>query len=256
MYRFTIVIPLTVCALFAQTAMFAQPNASRASGPPQFDLTALDKSVDPCTDFYHYACGTWLKNNPVPADQAMWGRFNELADRNRDILHEILEQAAKPAGGRDATTQKIGDYYAACMDEKSIDAKGLAPLQPELAGIRDLKDKAQIAGEIAHLHAIGVGVVFQFSSGQDFKDSNAVIAQFDQGGLGLPDRDYYLKDDAKSVEIRQKYVAHVARMLELSGEKPGRTSCSLMKLRIISPAPASRITDTATWATTSARRKR
>ncbi len=223
MYRFTIVIPLTVCALFAQTAMFAQPNASRVSGPPQFDLTAIDKSVDPCTDFYHYACGTWIKKNPVPADQAMWGRFNELADRNRDILHEILEQAAKPAGGRDATTQKIGDYYAACMDEKSIDAKGLAPLQPELAGIRDLKDKAQIAGEIAHLHAIGVGVVFQFSSGQDFKDSNAVIAQFDQGGLGLPDRDYYLKDDAKSVEIRQKYAAHVARMLELSGEKPGQS---------------------------------
>ena len=200
--------------------MFAQTNASRAGGPPQFDLTAMDKSVDPCTDFYHFACGSWLKKNPIPADQATWGRFDELADRNRDILHEILEQAAKPAAGRDANTQKIGDYYGACMDEKAINAKGLTSLEPELARIRGLKDRAQIAEEIAHLHAIGVGVLFQFSSGQDFKDSNAVIAQFDQGGLGLPDRDYYLKDDAKSVEIRQKYVAHVARMLELAGEKP------------------------------------
>ena len=214
MFKFTIVASLTICALFAQ------PNASRVSGPAQFDLNAIDKSVDPCVDFYHYACGSWLKNNPIPADQAMWGRFNELADRNRDILHEILEQSAKPAAGRDATTQKIGDYYAACMDEKAIDAKGLATLEPELARIRNLKDKAQLADEIAHLHSIGVGALFEFSSGQDFKDSNAVIAQFDQGGIGLPDRDYYLKDDAKSVEIRQKYVAHVQRMLELAGEKP------------------------------------
>jgi endothelin-converting enzyme/putative endopeptidase len=122
--------------------------------------------------------------------------------------------------GRDATTQKIGDYYAACMDEKAIDAKGLAPLAPEMDRIRNLKDKAQLAGEIAHLHAIGAGPLFQFASGQDFKDSSAVIAQFDQGGLGLPDRDYYLKDDAKSVELRQKYVAHVQRMMELAGEKP------------------------------------
>src|SRR5580698_28250 len=167
LYKVTIVISLTVCTMFAQT------NASR---PPQFDLTAIDKSVDPCVNFYHYACGTWLKNNPIPADQAMWGRFNELADRNRDILHEILEQAAKPAAGRDATTQKIGDYYGACMDEKAIDAKGLAPLEPELARIRNLKDKTQLAEEIAHLHSIGVDALFEFSSGQDFKDSNDVIA--------------------------------------------------------------------------------
>src|ERR1019366_7146455 len=125
--KFAIVLSLTVCALFAQT------NASRVSGPARFDLSAIDKSVDPCVDFFHYACGSWIKNNPIPPDQAMWGRFNELADRNRDILHEILEQSAKGGAGRDATTQKIGDYYGACMDEKAIDAKGLAPLEPELA---------------------------------------------------------------------------------------------------------------------------
>jgi putative endopeptidase len=180
LFKFASVISLTVCGLVAQT------NASRVSGPPQFDLSAIDKSVDPCVDFYHYACGTWIKNNPIPADQAMWGRFHELADRNRDILHEILEQAAKPSAGRDATTQKIGDYFGACLDEKAIDAKGLAPVEPELARIRNLKDKSELAALIAHLHTLGVGVVFQFSSGQDFKDSNAVIAQFDQAAWDCP----------------------------------------------------------------------
>ena len=212
--KFTVAASLTLCAMSAQTP------ASPASGPAQFDLTTIDKSVDPCVNFYQYACGAWMKNNPIPADQAMWGRFNELMDRNRDILHEILEAASKPSSSRDATTQKIGDYYAACMDEKAIDARGLAPLQPELDRIRNLTDEAQLAGEIAHLQAIGVGALFEFGSGQDFKDSNAVIAQFDQGGLGLPDRDYYLKTDAKSVELRQKYAAHVQRMLELAGEQP------------------------------------
>ena len=216
MFKFAFVLSLTVCALSAQT------NASRAGGPARFDLDAIDKSVDPCVDFYHYACGTWMKNNPIPPDQAMWGRFSELADRNREILHEILEQSEKGGASRDATTQKIGDYYGACMDEKGIDARGLAPIEPELARIRNLKDKSQLADEIAHLHSIGVGAVFGFYSGQDFKDSNDVIAQFDQGGLGLPDRDYYLKDDPKSVELRQKYVTHLERTMELAGAQPGQ----------------------------------
>jgi predicted metalloendopeptidase len=105
--KFTVAASLTLCALSAQTP------ASPASGPAQFDLTTIDKSVDPCVNFYQYACGAWMKNNPIPADQAMWGRFNELMDRNRDILHEILEAASKPSSSRDATTQKIGDYYEA-----------------------------------------------------------------------------------------------------------------------------------------------
>ena len=125
-----------------------------------------------------------------------------------------------PIAGRDPVTRQIGDYFAACMDEKGIDARGLAPLAAEFDRIAKLSDKKQLAQEIAHLHRIGVGSLFEFGSGQDFKDSTAVVAQLDQGGIGLPDRDYYLKDDPRSVELRQKYLAHVQRMFELAGRSP------------------------------------
>jgi endothelin-converting enzyme/putative endopeptidase len=174
--------------------------------------------VGPCEDFYQFACGAWNKNNPVPADQARWGRFTELEERNRDVLHDILEADSKPDASRDPVAQKIGDYYAACMDVPGIDAKGLAPLQPELDRIRNLKDKSELAAETAHLMRGGMPVLFDFGSGQDFKNSNEVIAQADQGGIGLPERDYYLKTDKESADLRQKYVAHVQRMLELAGE--------------------------------------
>ena len=206
-----------VFTVLCATALLGQ---TQASNPLGFSVAAIDKSADPCVDFYQFACGAWIKNNPIPADQARWGRFTQLEERNREILHEILEEAAKPDAGRDAVTRQVGDYYAACMDTKTIDAKGLAPLEPVLNRIRAIHDKAQLADEIARLHRIGVSAIFEFGSGQDFKDSTAVIAQADQGGLGLPDRDYYLKDDAKSVELRQQYVAHVQRMFELAGEKP------------------------------------
>jgi endothelin-converting enzyme/putative endopeptidase len=211
----------------------AQPAASSKPPSVRFDIGALDKSADPCVDFYQFACGGWLKANPIPSDQARWGRFDELMDRNRETLHAILEEAAKPSAGRDSVTRQIGDYYAACMDEKGLDARGLASLEPDLARIRDLKDKAALAGLVARLHRIGVDVLFQFSSGQDFKDSGEVIAQADQGGIGLPDRDYYLKDDPKSAELRDKYVVHMQRMMQLLGEKPERAkadAAAIMRL--------------------------
>ncbi|HVW84972.1 MAG TPA: M13 family metallopeptidase [Bryobacteraceae bacterium] len=211
-------VPLTG-AMFA-FGLLAQNVIGNAPGEiketPGFDLSAIDRKTNPCDDFYHFACGTWLKNNPIPPDQATWGRFSELAENNRLILRGILEKAAA-ATSRDADTQKIGDYYAACMDEKSINGKGLQPLQSELDRIRAMKNSTDLSEEVARLHSRGIDVLFGFSSGQDFKDSNAVIGQADQGGLGLPERDYYFRDDAKAAETRKEYVAHLARVLQLMG---------------------------------------
>ncbi|MDQ6675863.1 MAG: M13 family metallopeptidase [Acidobacteriota bacterium] len=189
-----------------------------------FDAGALDKTANPCTDFYQYACGTWLKNNPVPPDQASWGRFSELAERNRTVLKNILEKAASTDGSRPPIQKQIGDYYASCMDEAAIERKGAEVLKPELDRIRALASVSGLSAAIARLHNLGVDAFFSFGSGQDFKDSTAVIAQADQGGLGLPERDYYLKDDPKSKEIRQKYVEHMRKMFVLMGSTPDQAA--------------------------------
>jgi predicted metalloendopeptidase len=217
---FSALLPAFSVALLAG-ALGAQ-TSTPASKPPsvRFDINAIDKSADACVDFYQYACGGWIKNNPIPGDQSRWGRFSELAERNRAVLHEILEEASKPDPKRDQVTREIGDFYAACMDEKTIDARGIEPIKPALDRIHAMTDKAQIAELNAHMEKQGMGSLFDFNSGQDFKDSTQVIAQADQGGIGLPDRDYYLRTDAKDVELREKYVAHIAHMFELMGEKP------------------------------------
>jgi predicted metalloendopeptidase len=213
-----------MCLIFLMSALAAaQGGPAPQEAPkalPMFHADSVNKSVDPCVDFYQYACGKWIKDNPIPSDQVVWGTASLLLEHNRAVLHQILEKAAAGDPKRDAVEAKVGDFYAACMDEKGVEAKGAAPLQGELDGIAKMKSVADLPGEVARLHSLGVRTLFDFSSVQDFKDAAQQIAAADQGGLGLPDRDYYLKDDPRSTAIRKAYQAHVSQMFELLGEKP------------------------------------
>jgi len=210
---------IAVSLVVACAGLVPSAFAQTAKPPVSFDLSALDKSVNPCTDFYQFACGGWRANNPIPGDKSRWGRFNELDEYNLSLLHNILETAAKP-GKHSALEQKVGNFYSACMDEKTVDALGVKPLQPEFDRIAKISDKAGVMQQIAHMQQEGMSALFGFGSSTDMHDSNQMIASLGQGGLTLPDRDYYIKDDPKSKETREKYVEHVQKMFELAGEKP------------------------------------
>jgi endothelin-converting enzyme/putative endopeptidase len=197
----------------------AAPVAASASAPLRvFDPSLIDKSIDPCENFYRFSCNGWFKRNPLPADQASYGRFTELFELNRLHLRQILDEAAAPVATRTANEQKIGDEYASCMDTAAINELGLARLQAELDRIAALKTAAELPVLVAHLHGIGVNAFFGMGSSQDFADSSTVISSYGAGGLGLPERDYYTRTDAKSVEQRQQYVAHVGKIFVLAGE--------------------------------------
>jgi predicted metalloendopeptidase len=193
----------------------AQAPGSRGINPAH-----MDPSTPPCQDFFQYANGNWIKQNPIPADQSTWGAFNQLRERNRGVLKELLEEAAGAQAPAGSPRQMVGDFYASGMDTKAIERAGLEPLRPELARIAAIRDGQDLAAAIARGRVTGGGPGFGFFVGQDDKESTAYIAQFAQGGLSLPDRDYYLNQDPRSQEIRAKYLEHVARMFGLMGEKP------------------------------------
>jgi len=230
-------------ALLGQNATFnsaagttaAADEAKDAPKLEHFDPTLVDKALNPCDDFYKYACNKWIAANPIPADQVYWTTGSGLEMWNDTVLRETLEASSKNDPKRSPVQQKIGDYWAACMDESGIEAAGVNPVQPELHRIAALKSKKEITLEIAHLHHLFPGAweqsdnqtnapFFGFTGQQDYDDASKVVAQIDQGGLSLPNRDYYINTDDKSVETLKKYRAHVQKMFVLAGEAEAQAS--------------------------------
>lgn len=197
----------------ACTAVWAQTNDHG------LDPKNLDTTVSPCDNFYQYANGTWLKNNPIPAQYANWGIANEINERNNTLLHKILEDAAADrAAAPGSNRQKIGDFYATAMDSAKIEAEGAAPLKPELDRIAAITDEKALQKALGEFHAEGMGMLFRTSVEADLENSSKMIVYATQGGLGLPDRDYYLRTDAESQKLREQYLEHVAKMLQLIGD--------------------------------------
>lgn len=197
------------------------PSGAPASGLTSVDEQALDPTTSPCNDFYQFACGGWIKATPVPGDQSSWTRsFDVIAERNEEELHAILERYASGQGKGDPYAQKLSDYYSSCMDEAAIEKAGIAALKPDLDKIDKIKTVKDFADVVGTLHARNVHPLFRFASGQDARDATLVIGILSQGGLGLPDRDYYLKDDEPTKKLRAQYEEHVGKMFELLGDKP------------------------------------
>src|SRR5436309_3016904 len=193
------------------------PTPEDKNAPP-FDIANMDTSVKPSDDFFMYANGGWIKRTPIPPEYSRWGSFNQLIEKNNDALHDVAERAAKETTTTDPDAKKVGDYYASGMDEATVEVARARPLTDELKRIDGVKDRTDVLKEIAHLHTLGITSLFGFTSGQDDKNSTMVIAQAYQGGLGMPDRDYYTKTDDASKKLRDQYVEHVTKMLTLLGD--------------------------------------
>jgi putative endopeptidase len=213
---------LRLFPVFVLLASFslAQTSSSNSSTRPApgFSIENIDRSIDPCVDFYQYACGNWIKNSEIPADQSTWGSFSELHERNLEVEQGILEKAAAGGASRNPIDQKIGDLYGSCMDEKAADTKGITPIKPELEQVAAASSKRELMDELAKLDMIGDGSLFSFYSNPDLHNADQVIANIDQGGLTLPDRDYYIKDDQKMKDMRQGLVEYVSQLFVLAGQ--------------------------------------
>src|SRR5437764_7616385 len=196
------------------------PTPEDKNPPPPFDIANMDTSVKPSDDFFMYANGGWIKRTPIPPEYSRWGSFNQLIEKNNDALHDVAERAARETTATDPDAKKVGDYYASGMDEATVEVARARPLTDELKRIDGVKDRTDVLKEIAHLHTLAITSLFGFTSGQDDKNSTMVIAQAYQGGLGMPDRDYYTKTDDASKKLRDQYVEHVTKMLTLLGEDP------------------------------------
>ncbi len=227
MHRFAFLTVAATLALLIPAALAAPPEALPAL--EHFSVDQVDKTLDPCSDFFQYACSKWIKANPIPADQAGSGTFTKLAIWNIAAIRSMLEDAAD-APNRDAVKQQVGNYYAACMDETAVNKLGIMPLKPELGRIAKLNDKSQLPEVIASIHEIirpanlnfidaqYQGVLFGLYAAPDFDNARLMLAVLDQSGMNMPSREFYLSEDDKSKAIREQYLKHVAKMLVLSGE--------------------------------------
>jgi putative endopeptidase len=243
-----VVLLCSVSGIFRANAQIATTSQSTPK-LEHFDISQVDKTLDPCQDFYQYACSKWNAANPIPADQVAWGTGSGLQYWNENILREALEKAGAQTSNRTDYEQKIGDYWAACMDESGIESSGTRDVKAELERIAQMANKSQLADQVAHIHQAVPGAwqgddnqtraaLLGFGQQQDFDDATKVVAAIDQGGLGLPNRDFYIKDDAKSKEIRSQYEAHISKMFALSGESPEQAAADAKTIIAIETAMA------------------
>src|SRR6266536_4052445 len=232
MKSFVTVIASVVCSF---AAVVAAPQGQTEQNPQPLDANNRDSSVKPGDDFFLFANGSWIKQTEIPPEYSRWGAFNELIELNNDALHTIAEKASQTQVDPKLApeTRKVGDYYASGMDEKAVESARTTPLTEEFQKIDAMKDPQNVLKEIAHLHSIGINAFFNFGSGQDAKDSNHDIAQAVQGGLGMPDRDYYTKQDADMKQKREKYVAHMTKMLTLLGEPADKAAEDAKKIQAL-----------------------